>query len=93
MRAATVAEDGLRVMLKHRGTLQSMSLWHAPPTVRSLPFSVLQRPYIYHRSGNFVLKIIRVENFRVNKFSRFCSISKITLTVNGYYVDEHLESS
>ena len=41
----------------------------------------------------FTLKIIRVKNFRVNKFSRFRSIRDIFLTVNGYSMDKHLESS
>ena len=41
---------------------------------------------------NFTLKTIRVKNFRVNKFSQFRSIREI-LTVNGYNMDEHLESS
>ena len=41
----------------------------------------------------FTLKIIRVKNFGVDKFSRFRSIRKIFLTVNGYNLDEHLESS
>ena len=40
-----------------------------------------------------MLKIIRVKNFRVNKFSWFRSIRKIFLTVNGYNMEEHLESS
>ena len=40
----------------------------------------------------FVLKIIRVKNFRGVKFSRFLLIHEIFLTVDGYDVDEHLES-
>ena len=39
----------------------------------------------------FTLKIIRVKKFRVNKFLRFHPIHEI-LTVNGYNMDEHLES-
>ena len=41
----------------------------------------------------FTLKIIRVKNFCVDKFSQFCSTRKIFLMVNGYNMDEHLESS
>ena len=41
----------------------------------------------------FTLKIICVKNFHVNKFSWFRSICEIFLTVNGYNMDEHLESS
>ena len=41
----------------------------------------------------FTLKIIRLKNFRVDKFSRFRSIHEIFLTINGYNVDKHLESS
>ena len=40
----------------------------------------------------FTLKIICVKNFCADKFLLFCSIRKI-LTVNGYNMDEHLESS
>ena len=40
-----------------------------------------------------MLKIIRVKKFRVDKFLQFRSIREIFLTVNGYNVDEHLESS
>ena len=41
----------------------------------------------------FVLKIIRVKNFRVVKFSRFRSIREIFLTVDYCNMDERLESS
>ena len=41
----------------------------------------------------FTLKIIHVKNFRVVKFSRFCSIHEKFLTVDGCNVDEHLASS
>ena len=41
----------------------------------------------------FTLKIIRVENFRVVKFSRSRSIREIFLTVDDCNMDEHLESS
>ena len=37
--------------------------------------------------------MIRVKNFGVDKFSRFRSIRDIFLMVNGYNLDEHLESS
>ena len=38
----------------------------------------------------FTLKIIRGINFRGVKFSWFCAIREISLTVDGYNVDEHL---
>ena len=38
----------------------------------------------------FTLKIIRGINFRGVKFSWFSAIRKISLTVDGYNVDEHL---
>ena len=41
----------------------------------------------------FTLKIIRVKNFHVVKFSRFCSIREIFLTVDYCNMDERLESS
>ena len=41
----------------------------------------------------FALKIIRVKNFRVIKFSRFCSIHEIFLTVDDCNMDKCLESS
>ena len=41
----------------------------------------------------FMLKIICVKNFRVDKFLSFRSIYDIFLTVNGYNTDKHLESS
>ena len=41
----------------------------------------------------FMLKIIHVKNFLVVKFSQFCSIREIFLTVADYNMDEHLESS
>ena len=41
----------------------------------------------------FAVKIIRVKNFRVIKFSRFRLIHNIFLTVNGCNMDERLESS
>ena len=41
----------------------------------------------------FTLKIIRVKNFRVVKFSRFRSIREIFLTVDYCNMDERLESS
>ena len=41
----------------------------------------------------FALKIIRVKNFRVIKFSRFRSIREIFLTVDDCSMDERLESS
>ena len=40
----------------------------------------------------FTLKIIRENNFRGVKFLRFRSIREIFLTVDGYNVDERLES-
>ena len=40
-----------------------------------------------------MLKIICVKNFRVNEFLWFRSIREIFLTVNSYYIDEHLENS
>ena len=40
----------------------------------------------------FTLKIIRVKNFHVVKFSRFRSIRKNFLTVDGCNLDERLES-
>ena len=40
----------------------------------------------------FALKIIRVKNFRVDKFSRFRSIREIFLTVDDCNMDERLES-
>ena len=40
----------------------------------------------------FTLKIIRMKNFRVVKFSQFQSIREI-LMVNDYNMDELLESS
>ena len=51
------------------------------------------------RTGNtvdreiFTLKIFRVKNFRVVKFSRFRLIREIFLTVDDCNVDERLESS
>ena len=39
-----------------------------------------------------MLKISHVKNFRVNKFLRFRLIREIFLMVNGYNMDEHLES-
>ena len=44
-------------------------------------------PYTVDREI-FMLKIICVKNFRGVKFSRFCSIREIFLTVDGYDVDE-----
>ena len=41
----------------------------------------------------FALKIIRVKNFRVIKFSRFRSIREIFLTVDDCNMDKCLESS
>ena len=41
----------------------------------------------------FMLKIIRMKNFRVVKFLRFRSIREIFLTVDDYNMDKHLESS
>ena len=41
----------------------------------------------------FMLKIIRVKNFRVVKFSRSRSIRGNFLTVDDCNMDEHLESS
>ena len=41
----------------------------------------------------FTLKIIRVNNFRVIKFLRFCLIRTIFLAVDGCNIDERLESS
>ena len=41
----------------------------------------------------FMLKIIRIKNFCVNKSSQFRSIHEIFLTVNGNSMNEHLESS
>ena len=41
----------------------------------------------------FALKIIRVKNFRVFKFSRFRSIRDVLLTVDDCNMDERLESS
>ena len=41
----------------------------------------------------FTLKIIRMKNFRVVKFSWFHSIREIFLTVADYNMDEHPESS
>ena len=40
-----------------------------------------------------MLKIIRVKNFRVVKFSQFRSIREIFLAVADYNMDERLESS
>ena len=40
----------------------------------------------------FTLKIIRENNFRGVNFLRFRSIREIFLTVDGYNVDERLES-
>ena len=44
-------------------------------------------PYTVDREI-FTLKIIRVKNFRGVKFSWFCLIRKIFLTVDSYDVDE-----
>ena len=41
----------------------------------------------------FTLKINRVKNFWVDEFLWFRSICEILLAVNGYNMDEHLESS
>ena len=41
----------------------------------------------------FPLEIICLKNFRVDKFLLFCLIRKNFLTVNGYNMDEYLESS
>ena len=41
----------------------------------------------------FTLKIIHAKNFRVVKFSWFCSICEIFLTVADCSMDERLESS
>ena len=41
----------------------------------------------------FTLKINRVKNFWFDEFSWFRSIREIFLAVNGYNMDEHLESS
>ena len=41
----------------------------------------------------FTLKIIHMKNFRVIKFSQFCLIREIFLTVDGCDKDERLESS
>ena len=41
----------------------------------------------------FTLKIIRVKNFRVVKFSRSRSIREIFLTVDDCNINERLESS
>ena len=41
----------------------------------------------------FTLKIIRVKNFRVVKFSRSCSIREIFLTVDDCNMNERLKSS
>ena len=38
----------------------------------------------------FVLKIIRVKNFRVVNFLQFCSIRENFLTVDGCNMDERL---
>ena len=40
----------------------------------------------------FALKIIRVKIFHIDKFSRFCSIREIYLTVDDCNMDERLES-
>ena len=41
----------------------------------------------------FMLKIICVKNFRVDKFSQFVNSIREILTVDGYIMDEHLEHS
>ena len=41
----------------------------------------------------FTLKIIHIKKFCVEKFSQFHSIREIFLTVNGYNMEEDLESS
>ena len=50
-------------------------------------------PLNYRRSGNFCVKNNSSENFRAIKFSRFCSIREILLTVDDCSMDERLESS
>ena len=40
----------------------------------------------------FTLKIIRMKNFHGVKCSQFCSIREIFLMVDGYNVDERIES-
>ena len=41
----------------------------------------------------FMLKIICIKYFRVDKFSWVSSICEISLTVDGYIMDERLEYS
>ena len=50
------------------------------------------KPYTVDREI-ITLKIIRVKNFRVVKFSRSRSIREICLTVDDCNMDERLESS
>ena len=49
--------------------------------------------HMYRRSGNFHVKIIRVKNFRIVKFSWFRWIQKNFLTVDDCNMDKRLESS
>ena len=55
--------------------------------------SYLQDKQKVRYTVDFMLKIICVKIFRVDKFSQFVQSAKIFLTVDGYIMDERLERS
>ena len=54
---------------------------------------ITRQSMIYCRSGNVHVKNNAVKNFRGVKFSQFCSVHEILLTVDGYNMDERLKHS
>ena len=76
---------------------------HVPRCVRVIPCMYHVCPCIKHVESHvlhvlctveweiFTLKIVHVKNFRGGKISRFCSIIKILLMVDGYNRNKRTE--